>query len=572
LSEPGEFGQQLVVHLFAPTDGAQAEPAYRALREMWLGCRQFFLMRDPLPYGGLPHQLPDSYQELPRQPPDGYRAEADEEVTLAAQERRDAVGQAFLRRHHDVLSLSVVLAAAPGSQPSPGHSWWQDLDSRWSSLSAGRASALLGEARVYLAGCTTPGPQLDDLLPADARVGRWRPDRAASDGPLALWEALPWADDRQLRRLVLTFPPDRESHDLASGWAWSDGSTAIPPLARYLLHAAKLRYQYRVWRRDGSAREFTAAVRSQAAAARQAPPGAPADDALASELRQRAAEARLMAEDLRELRQAVEIAEYNMGQAARDHLLTPGGPFADDRSLAGNFLALLDDDLRYLDIAADRATGATDLIASRRADPPTADPPAPVPGARPRAGLTEPDDITRNVFVVHGRDEQARMALFGFLRALGLNPLDWEQLVSATENASPYLRDVIMQGIAMAQAAVVLMTPDDVVRLHPDLFSKREKEHEPVQEMQARPNVILELGMALATYADRTIVLYAGNHRPMADLEGLNYIELTNDRECLKKIISRLETAGCQLGAAASVPGVRHRFRNLASYQRKPPG
>jgi predicted nucleotide-binding protein len=89
--------------------------------------------------------------------------------------------------------------------------------------------------------------------------------------------------------------------------------------------------------------------------------------------------------------------------------------------------------------------------------------------------------------------------------------------------------------------------------------------------MQARPNVILELGMALATYADRTIVLYAGNHRPMADLEGLNYIELTNDRECLKKIISRLETAGCQLGDEAAVPGVRHRFRNLASYQRKPP-
>ncbi len=567
MSEPGDFGQQqLVVHLFAPSDGAQAEPAYAALRQVWLGCRQFFLMRDPLPYGGLPHQLPDSYRELPR------GAEADEEVTLAAQERRDADCMAFLRRHHDVLSLSVVLAATPGTPPSPGHSWWQDLDSQWSSLRAGLAPALLGEARVYLAGCAEPGPQLDDLLPAAARVGLWRPDRAASDGPLALWEALPWADDRQLRRLVLTFPPDRESHDLASGWAWSDGSTAIPPLARYLLHAAKLRYQYRVWRRDGTAREFTAAVKAQAAAARQAPPGAPGADALASELRQRAVEARLMAEDLRELRQAVVIAEYNMGQAARDDQLTLGGPFADDRSLAGNFLALLDDDLRYLDIAADRATGVTDLIVSRQPATAPATPAGAPAGARPRASATVPDDITRNVFVVHGRDEQARAALFGFLEALGLNPLDWEQLVSATESASPYLREVIMQGIAMAQAAVVLMTPDDVVRLHPDLHEADDEEYETGQAMQARPNVLLELGMALATYADRTIVLYAGRHRPVADLNGLNYIRLTSDDRSLNKVVSRLRTARCRLSDEEPGQEVRERFRDLASYRRKPPG
>ena len=153
-----------------------------------------------------------------------------------------------------------------------------------------------------------------------------------------------------------------------------------------------------------------------------------------------------------------------------------------------------------------------------------------------------------------------------------MNPLGWETLVRATGSAAPYLRDVIMQGIAMAQAAVVLMTPDDVVRLHPDLYGKREKEHEIAVTMQARPNVILELGMALATYADRTIVLYAGSHRPMADLEGLNYIDLTGDKECLEKIIERLGTAGCHLDDEVPIKRVRYRFRDLASYQRKPPG
>jgi hypothetical protein len=48
------------------------------------------------------------------------------------------------------------------------------------------------------------------------------------------------------------------------------------------------------------------------------------------------------------------------------------------------------------------------------------------------------------------------------------------------------------------------------------------------------------LGMALATYADRTIVLVADKRRPMADLGGLNYVQLTDADECLDKIRRRL--------------------------------
>jgi hypothetical protein len=162
--------------------------------------------------------------------------------------------------------------------------------------------------------------------------------------------------------------------------------------------------------------------------------------------------------------------------------------------------------------------------------------------------------------------------LFSFLEALGLHPLGWETLVAATGNAAPYLRDVIMQGIGMAQAAVVLMTPEDVVSLHPDLRQPDEDQLEVTPAMQARPNVILELGMALATYADRTIVLYAGRHRPMADLSGLNYVTLDGGGPCLDKLISRLKTAGCQLGDAVPDRRARARFRGLAAYRRKPPG
>jgi predicted nucleotide-binding protein len=568
LTEPPDVDQQLVIHLFAPAAGPRSETAYAALRQLWLGCRQFFLMRDPLPHGDLPHQMPPRFQDLPG------RAETGEEAIVAAQERPDADCQAFLRRHHDVINLSVVLAAPPGAPaPAPGHSSWQDLDTQWSVLSDGLTAGLLGEARLYLArSAAAPGPHLDDLLPAAARIGHWTQQRAAANGPLRLWEAPPWADDRPARRLVLGFGADEEMHALASAWAWSDGGTAIPPLARYLLHAAKLRFLYRVWQRDATTHGLTALIRSQVAAVREASLGRRSDDTVADELRRRAAEARLMAADLRELRQGVQIAEFNMSQViSSPELLTPQGPFADDRHLAQNFLARLDDDLRYLDIAAERASEATDLLAGQENGRAAAADRAGQPSVRETAKRAPIDDITRNVFVVHGRDEQARIALFGFLQALGLHPLGWETLVGATGSASPYLRDVIIQGIAMAQAAVVLMTPDDVVRLHPELHQADEDNHETVETMQARPNVILELGMALATYADRTIVLYAGRHRPMADLNGLNYVALNGGGECLDKVISRLKTAGCQLREAPPSRNARARFRDLAAYQRRPP-
>jgi predicted nucleotide-binding protein len=558
--------QQLVVHLFAPADGPRASAAYTALRELWLGCRESFLMEDPLPHGGLPHELPAEYRKLPD------AAETGDEAVLAAQERPDADCQALLRRHHDVLNLSVVLAA-PESAPAPaeGRSRWQDLDARWSFLSGRLTADLLGEARIYLARADAPpGPYLDDLLPVAAHVRDWQQDRAATDGRITLWEAPPWSNERELRRLVLAYGADKADHDLASGLAWSNGGTAIPPLARYLLHTAKLRYLYRVWRRDSTTHKLAAVIRSQVAVIRRAPAGRPGTGARAGELRRRAAEARLMTTDLLELRQAVEIAEYNMGLAiTAPALRDPAGPFADDRGLAENFLAQLDDELRYLDLAARRADAATPLLDADGEGRTPAEARA-VTSTPPAASPAPADDISRNVFVVHGRDEQARAALFGFLEALGLHPLGWERMVTATGSASPYLRDVIMQGIAMAQAMVVLMTPDDEVRLHHDLRRPDEDEHETHPAGQARPNVILELGMVLATYPSRTIVLHAGRHRPMADLGGLNYVQLTGDDGCLDKIISRLKTAGCPVGDTALSRQVRARFRRLAAYDRRP--
>jgi hypothetical protein len=67
----------------------------------------------------------------------------------------------------------------------------------------------------------------------------------------------------------------------------------------------------------------------------------------------------------------------------------------------------------------------------------------------------------RNVFVVHGRNEQLRLELFSFLRAIDLNPIEFSRAVSMTGNASPYVGEILDAAFRNAQAAIVLMTPDD---------------------------------------------------------------------------------------------------------------
>jgi predicted nucleotide-binding protein len=512
---------QLVAHLFAPVDGPDADAAYRAVAEIWRECGLQFQLTDPIPGIGLPYLPAGTRADLP----------ADGEIALAACERPGANCQAVLRLHHDVLNLSIALAPP---EMTAAQSWWQAVGNQWETLTARHRPHLLGEARLYLARvdadkevrAANPGlyAGLGGLLP-DADGDRNRSAGVDVPGGLVLWETATEPDDRVLRRFVLAIAPDADP--AASAWVWSRGDVAIPPLARYLLHAAKLRYEMRVWRSDSQARELRATLDSLSSELRRLGASDPARERL---LRLRSLDVKLLDADLRDLRHAVEIAAGNLSRAFDlSGLLVPGGAFADDAALAQSLLEALDDEVAYLGRAAERAE-----LTQRAAQDGTRTPAPAEPG---------PDDLRRNVFVVYGRDEPARRAVFEFLRAIGLRPLEWEVLVRATGKGAPSLSETVRTGLAMTRAVIVLMTPEDVVRLHPELHEKNEAEAEAA--LQARPNVLLELGMALAAHPNGTLVLMFGDHRPVTDLGGINFIRVSDTPGCRRKIAGRLQQAGC---------------------------
>jgi predicted nucleotide-binding protein len=165
------------------------------------------------------------------------------------------------------------------------------------------------------------------------------------------------------------------------------------------------------------------------------------------------------------------------------------------------------------------------------------------PGTGPRP---EPDEATtfaanrKAVMVIYGHDGEANTALFNWLRAIGLQPREWSQLIRASGSASPYIGEVLDQAFRDAQAVIAFFTPDEHVTAAGSQGGQR------TWRLQARPNVLIEAGMALVTHPTRTVLVVLGNQELPSDLAGRHYVRLNSTAvEPLHDLAERLHTAGC---------------------------
>jgi predicted nucleotide-binding protein len=179
---------------------------------------------------------------------------------------------------------------------------------------------------------------------------------------------------------------------------------------------------------------------------------------------------------------------------------------------------------------------------------------AEVPTVVQRATKTRPGRADRvktkgtadKVFVIHGRDEKVRKAVFNLLRGLHLNPLEWSALIARTRQGSPIIAQVLDAAFRDAVAVVVLLTPDDDAVLRKELQRRTDKAFEKKLMGQARPNVLFEAGIAFGRMPDKTILVEVGKLRPLfSDISGRHTIRLTNDVKTKMDLARRLKTAGC---------------------------
>ncbi|MFF6947182.1 CATRA conflict system CASPASE/TPR repeat-associated protein [Streptomyces iakyrus] len=353
----------LVIHLFVALSGPRGAGAYAGLRSAWAAAGDGLDMTDVIAGVDLPVEVPEDIGALPSAGP-----------VAARQAPGAGVRQALLSRRHDVLLCSVVL-----SPPAPTD--WERLDGVWESAVGPTDGWAMGEVRLYTA--LHPSSADDGALTTELRAtlpGAAQDrltQRATVPGGIGVWETAARPDDRRERRMAVLAPVEH-GPDL-DAWAWSRGDPEPPPAARYLQHAAKLRYELRVHTESGTLTDLVdrvdtavdAALGTLAAGTADTSPGHDGDGAAAD--RTRLAEVMGGTQGLtrsltrrREMARTVEIADANM-TALRGGWGTPqsadGDPFADDAELARWFRAELDHEVLYLEATRERARDVTAALA-----------------------------------------------------------------------------------------------------------------------------------------------------------------------------------------------------------------
>jgi predicted nucleotide-binding protein len=150
----------------------------------------------------------------------------------------------------------------------------------------------------------------------------------------------------------------------------------------------------------------------------------------------------------------------------------------------------------------------------------------------------------KSLFLVAGRDNPAIAAVKALIRALRIKIVEWGHAVDSTGVPNPYIGDVILEGMKLADATLVLFTPDDVVQLRRDLW-RDDDPHEERQYMgQARPNVLYEAGIAEVLGRKRTIMVEVGRVKPFTDTGGRHVIRLDGNVANIKALVDRMKTAG----------------------------
>lgn len=166
-----------------------------------------------------------------------------------------------------------------------------------------------------------------------------------------------------------------------------------------------------------------------------------------------------------------------------------------------------------------------------------------------RARRQKPKAATKSkagnrVFVVYGRNEKIRKALFALLRSLGVQPIEWNKALALTKQGSPYVGQVVEAAFKNAKVIVVLFTPDDEAKLKTEFTKRGEPSFERRLTGQPRPNVLFEAGMAFGRQPATTILVQVGKVRAVSDVAGRHIVHLGNDMGSRQEFVGKLKTAG----------------------------
>ena len=159
----------------------------------------------------------------------------------------------------------------------------------------------------------------------------------------------------------------------------------------------------------------------------------------------------------------------------------------------------------------------------------------------------------KKVFIVHGRDMEFKNKIVNFLRALSLQPLEWDSVVGETGKATPTTHEVIIKGFEIAQVIIVLLTGDDEGKLIDKFIKDTDDDLERTISPQPRLNVVYEAGLAFGINPKRTLIVRKpGDFRKISDVDGFNYVYYDGTSQKRNTLVGRLQAAGCSVDTSGN--------------------
>lgn len=171
--------------------------------------------------------------------------------------------------------------------------------------------------------------------------------------------------------------------------------------------------------------------------------------------------------------------------------------------------------------------------------------------------LTKTPIISKNIFIVHGRDDKPKLELVRILEKLGLNPI----ILSEQPDKGRTIIKKLEQETFDVGYAFVILTPDDLGGLIEDIERESTKgvellragielrevsKYVDVFKDRSRQNVILELGYFIGKIGrNRVCCLYKGKIELPSDIHGVLFKRFNESvTECYKDIVEELKAAG----------------------------
>jgi len=157
---------------------------------------------------------------------------------------------------------------------------------------------------------------------------------------------------------------------------------------------------------------------------------------------------------------------------------------------------------------------------------------------------------TRPVFIVYGHKRPELEATKDFLDSLGVHVQDFNDVRHSDTFEGRFVGDVLDHAFAVAQAVIVILTGDDIARIRPGyaLPAERRVRAQP----QPRPNVLIEIGMALMSHQSQVILVEFPPLREASDLQGMLRVSFSgNEKEFRRQFKAQLQQKGCAVVSTA---------------------